>query len=96
MGEPYGEYETYGDQTRTFQKALDAANAKAKALLCEYCHKRPAEKTDSRSRNICLKCASYVRSPIRTGFKTGRNEPCPCGSGRKFKVCCLRLAGEAK
>jgi hypothetical protein len=22
----------------------------------------------------------------------GRNEPCPCGSGRKFKVCCLRLA----
>ncbi|WP_018751972.1 anaerobic sulfatase maturase [Paenibacillus sanguinis] len=22
----------------------------------------------------------------------GRNEPCPCGSGRKFKVCCERLA----
>lgn len=21
--------------------------------------------------------------------KTGRNEPCPCGSGRKFKHCCL-------
>ena len=21
---------------------------------------------------------------------TGRNEPCPCGSGRKFKVCCGR------
>lgn len=21
--------------------------------------------------------------------KTGRNEPCPCGSGRKFKQCCL-------
>lgn len=19
---------------------------------------------------------------------TGRNEPCPCGSGRKFKQCC--------
>jgi hypothetical protein len=19
----------------------------------------------------------------------GRNEPCPCGSGRKYKVCCL-------
>ena len=24
--------------------------------------------------------------------KTGRNEACPCGSGRKFKVCCLRSA----
>jgi uncharacterized protein YecA (UPF0149 family) len=21
--------------------------------------------------------------------KTGRNEPCPCGSGEKFKKCCL-------
>jgi hypothetical protein len=21
--------------------------------------------------------------------KTGRNEPCPCGSGRKFKKCCM-------
>ena len=23
--------------------------------------------------------------------QTGRNDPCPCGSGRKFKVCCGRL-----
>jgi preprotein translocase subunit SecA len=23
-----------------------------------------------------------------TGKKTGRNEPCPCGSGRKYKHCC--------
>ena len=22
--------------------------------------------------------------------KTGRNDPCPCGSGRKFKKCCGR------
>ena len=22
-------------------------------------------------------------------LKTGRNEPCPCGSGRKFKQCCM-------
>jgi uncharacterized protein len=24
----------------------------------------------------------------RVGPKVGRNEPCPCGSGRKFKRCC--------
>jgi hypothetical protein len=24
----------------------------------------------------------------------GRNDPCPCGSGKKFKLCCLR-AGDA-
>ena len=22
--------------------------------------------------------------------KVGRNEPCPCGSGKKYKACCLR------
>jgi uncharacterized protein len=25
---------------------------------------------------------------VRQGGKTGRNDPCPCGSGRKFKQCC--------
>lgn len=27
---------------------------------------------------------------VRTGPKVGRNEPCPCGSGKKFKKCCGR------
>lgn len=26
--------------------------------------------------------------PVTKGKKTGRNEPCPCGSGKKFKKCC--------
>jgi len=26
----------------------------------------------------------------RSGPKTGRNAPCPCGSGKKYKKCCLR------
>ena len=26
--------------------------------------------------------------PVRAGPKVGRNEPCPCGSGRKYKHCC--------
>jgi uncharacterized protein len=25
----------------------------------------------------------------KPGFKAGRNDPCPCGSGRKYKKCCL-------
>ncbi|MBN2009640.1 UPF0149 family protein [candidate division KSB1 bacterium] len=30
-------------------------------------------------------------SPLNTGvFKVGRNEPCPCGSGKKYKNCCGR------
>lgn len=26
---------------------------------------------------------------------TGRNAPCPCGSGRKYKTCCLRADQES-
>ena len=26
--------------------------------------------------------------PVRRGKKVGRNEPCPCGSGKKYKKCC--------
>ena len=29
---------------------------------------------------------------VRAERKVGRNEPCPCGSGRKYKRCCGRLA----
>lgn len=25
---------------------------------------------------------------VVVGEKTGRNDPCPCGSGKKYKVCC--------
>ncbi len=28
----------------------------------------------------------------RAGTKVGRNDPCPCGSGRKYKACCGRTA----
>jgi hypothetical protein len=27
--------------------------------------------------------------PARAGVKIGRNDPCPCGSNRKFKKCCM-------
>jgi preprotein translocase subunit SecA len=30
--------------------------------------------------------------PVRTGAKVGRNDPCPCGSGKKYKKCCGKAA----
>jgi len=35
--------------------------------------------------------ADGVQTVIREGRKVGRNEPCPCGSGKKFKQCHGRL-----
>ena len=33
---------------------------------------------------------SMPRQPARAGAKIGRNDPCPCGSGKKYKNCCGR------
>lgn len=32
----------------------------------------------------------------REGKKVGRNDPCPCGSGKKYKKCCLLRETEAR
>jgi preprotein translocase subunit SecA len=29
--------------------------------------------------------------PVKTGPKVGRNDPCPCGSGKKYKQCCGKM-----
>jgi preprotein translocase subunit SecA len=33
------------------------------------------------------------KEPVRrSGKKVGRNDPCPCGSGKKYKSCCMKHA----
>lgn len=34
--------------------------------------------------------------PYRAEHHAGRNEPCPCGSGKKFKKCCLLKPPEGR
>ncbi len=37
--------------------------------------------------------ASVKKGPVkRESAKIGRNDPCPCGSGKKYKMCCGRNA----
>ena len=36
---------------------------------------------------IQLHGKTFVRGP---GIKIGRNEKCPCGSGDKYKKCCMK------
>ena len=28
--------------------------------------------------------------PVRKAAKVGPNDPCPCGSGKKYKKCCMQ------
>jgi preprotein translocase subunit SecA len=34
--------------------------------------------------------AASVKTVVRAAPKVGRNQPCPCGSGKKYKKCCGR------
>jgi SEC-C motif len=47
------------------------------------------EKADKAARpHHVLNERSPEKVDLKPGSKVGRNDPCPCGSGRKFKKCC--------
>lgn len=48
--------------------------------LCPQCR----EEREAWDRGFFKSSPPYVR----TAPKTGRNDPCPCGSGKKYKKCC--------
>lgn len=35
------------------------------------------------------KSVSVQKTSARSFDKVGRNDPCPCGSGKKYKNCCM-------
>ena len=35
------------------------------------------------------KLTALLREAAKARTKVGRNDPCPCGSGKKYKKCCL-------
>ena len=34
---------------------------------------------------------SVTKKPAKAAQKVGRNDPCPCGSGKKYKNCCGKV-----
>ena len=40
--------------------------------------------------------ARTVNAPIRNENKVGRNDLCPCGSGKKYKKCCGALGSDGE
>lgn len=60
-------------------------------VVCVNCHyTKPPYKTAGNGNYVCYDCCFPKRTPIQHTTKTqGRNEPCACGSGKKYKKCCL-------
>lgn len=55
------------------------------AERADYC----AKKSQALLANAIPTKASSKQMPV-TASKVGRNDPCPCGSGKKYKKCCGR------
>jgi hypothetical protein len=56
--------------------------AAASAMLLAHAGRANAEHGDP------MGVLTPVRRPARSMRRAGRNDPCPCGSGRKYKKCC--------
>jgi uncharacterized protein len=67
---------------RRTQEAYEAIPGAVAAL---HEHFRPEREEAARSSPGVLMGAQPLR---RAAPKVGRNDPCPCGSGKKFKKCC--------
>jgi len=51
----------------------------------------PARRAPAPSDIVSEAAAAVEKArPVRAGPKVGRNDPCPCGSGKKYKHCCGR------
>ncbi|MBC8094876.1 MAG: SEC-C domain-containing protein, partial [Akkermansiaceae bacterium] len=52
----------------------------------------PGAAKPGRASDLVSEAADAVEraKPVRTGPKVGRNDPCPCQSGKKYKQCCGR------
>ncbi|MBR3741274.1 MAG: preprotein translocase subunit SecA [Clostridia bacterium] len=54
---------------------------------------RQAARLNARLNNRPTVNNGPVQQPVKVGKKIGRNDPCPCGSGKKYKNCCGRNQG---
>ncbi len=77
-----------------FQGLIERIREQTLAILFKIQIARPEELQHAhkpRNENLILSHSdtAMARAPIkRTEAKVGRNEPCPCGSGKKYKKCC--------
>ncbi len=51
------------------------------SMLPEYFHEKSSKEKKCNEVEI-------IQNTIVNGNKVGRNESCPCGSGKKYKKCC--------
>jgi len=71
----------------------EAERRRAAEQRMQYQHAEASALADEEGEAPEQPAAAEHQEPfVRDGRKVGRNEPCPCGSGKKYKHCHGRLA----
>lgn len=86
-------------KTALVEEASDKSFPRAMELKRELSQTRPDVATVFRKRHAILReiykqsrSVNYALAPyVRDNPKIGRNDPCSCGSGKKYKKCCMGL-----
>jgi preprotein translocase subunit SecA len=80
------------------REEIDAAEAAMQASHVENVHYQHADFNPNAAPEELLAPVAASVNPneleaqMSMGPKVGRNDPCPCGSGKKFKACHGKLA----
>jgi hypothetical protein len=85
MGLPFAELETFRAAARKHDEEEDR---RAKLLASG-----PAEPPEAKAASFDNLLAPGPSAPIVGKKEAGRNDPCPCGSGKKYKKCCMGKNG---
>jgi preprotein translocase subunit SecA len=87
--DPLIEYKIEG--YKMFQEMMDAARQEIISMIYKVqVIKEGEEELLQKKRNVTYGEPTRVSrsSAVRKTDKIGRNDPCPCGSGKKYKKCC--------
>jgi preprotein translocase subunit SecA len=74
------------------QQDVEAVEAPAEVSNVQYQHADYEEALAAPAGDDGAGTAVAAQPFVRAGGKVGRNDPCPCGSGKKYKQCHGRLA----
>ncbi|MBW2168903.1 MAG: preprotein translocase subunit SecA [Deltaproteobacteria bacterium] len=89
--DPLREYKKEG--YALFEELTDRIREETLSMLfrLQLVRRRPDEISRKKKRDMHLSHGDAGDKPVtvrRKGKKIGRNDPCPCGSGKKYKKCC--------
>ena len=87
--DPVVEYKTEGYQMFEEMIHLIQEDTLRRLYFFEL-QRAPERKQVAQPVTTNVDAASAAKRPVHAQKKVGRNDPCPCGSGKKYKYCCGR------